>query len=439
MTGLKQKIRFLFDGSSLKQTLLNTAFVLFLLSLLRLFIKQLCAPYGYESWQISEFLINYQGGFVRRGLTGEILFFFVKNFNFNVEWTIKTICMICFSAVCVFFVRAFLKKGYSLYILPLCFFLGGMVLSNSWIRKDCLMLCCLILILWTYNRNKVSYLVKILIINILSIFIILTHEVFAFFALPALLILFWDIYRSQFVILSFISLLPGISAFFLVIVMRGNQETAQAIWDSWHIIANQASSEVDLRNAAAVSSIGWPTEWAVMRHFKANFLTIDRGIFSSLVWCITFPVVYYIATNALLVFRKNENSFAKEHQTVLSSILIFQFLCLSPVFAVLSWDWIRVFFYWITSSFAIFLILPAHKLEKLIPPFLAKFVFRLNNCLSNILFPAKTTMVLLMMFMGISTNGFILDSIIHNSMIYNIISILSEPFIILSFYLQQCF
>ena len=31
--------------------------------------------YQYDSWTIGEWLINYQGGFVRRGLSGETIYF----------------------------------------------------------------------------------------------------------------------------------------------------------------------------------------------------------------------------------------------------------------------------------------------------------------------------------------------------------------------------
>lgn len=421
-----KKTQTFFDKNNIKQTLLNAAFILFLLSLLYRFTKEIFSTYSYESWQISEYLINYQGGFVRRGLTGEILFFFAKNFNINIEWTIKIFCLICFVAVCIFFVRAFLKKGYSLYILPLCFFLGMGILSNCWVRKDYLFLCFFIPILWIYGKENLSMIIKFLFINILAIFIILSHEVFAFFALPVLFLLLFNQYKNKGILksvsVSFLFLFPSIFAFLLTLLYHGNQETAQAIWNSWHIIANQTSSEVDHWNAAAISSLGWTSKWAFEFHFTGNFLAVNKRILSLLIWAITFPVVYYISTNALFAFRKNKTILTNKHKTILSSILIFQLLCLSPVFSLLSWDWIRLFFYWIASSFAIFLIVPTDKIEKLIPSFFAKFINCLNNCLSNILFPRKTTLVLLMLFIGISNYTFILDSAIYNTMIYNILS-----------------
>ena len=434
---MKQKIQTLFDRSNIRQTLLNTAFMLFLLALFVRFIKQFFSTYSYESWYISEFLINYQGGFVRRGLIGEILFFFVKNFTINVEWTIKIISLICFAAVCVFFVRSFLKKGYSLYILPLCFFLGGAILSNNWIRKDYLCLCCLIPILWLYNKDNLSILVKYLIINVLAVFIILNHEVFAFFALPILFLLLFNQHKSkgtlQSIVLSLLCLLPCILAFLLTLVKHGDNEIAQAIWNSWCTLFNQEISEVKYQSA--IGAIGWTSKWALAFHFKKNFLAIDKNILSLLIWCITFPIIYYIATNALLVFRKNENSFTNRHKTALSSILIFQLACLSPVLIALSCDYLRIIFYWTASSFAVFLLIPMNKTEQLFPVVFINFVERTNQLLTNILRPSKTILVFLMMFTGISGFYCVIEMIYKSTMLYNILWVLSLPFILLKYFL----
>ncbi|MDR1682029.1 MAG: hypothetical protein LBS25_01365, partial [Candidatus Symbiothrix sp.] len=176
---------------------LNVLFGLFAILLLYRLFYDFFTPYDYGSHGISSFLINYHGGFVRRGLIGEILFFFAENFNIHVEWTIKIICLLAFVLVSFFFVRQFLKKSYSLYILPLCFFLGGAILDGYWVRKDLLFFCFFIPVIWLYNKNNIPVFVKMLFINILAVFIILNHEVFAFFALPVLYLLFFNQFKIK--------------------------------------------------------------------------------------------------------------------------------------------------------------------------------------------------------------------------------------------------
>jgi hypothetical protein len=432
---MKQKLNMLFQKNSIKQTLLNIIFFLFLSSLLFRLLRQVFSTYSLESWQLSEFLINYQGGFVRRGLLGELLLFLTLNTNINIEWTVKIICLISFAAVCIFFIKVFLKRGYALYILPLCFFLGMGILSDNWIRKDYLMLYFFILILQVYQGNLTTT-IKIAIINALFIFILLTHEVFAFFSLPIVLLLFFTLYKNkgilQSLILSILALLPSISCFLLALYYHGNSETAQTIWDSWQSVAtNKTPKLISETSDNAVASIGWKSQATFRDHFTMNFLAIDKDVLSFFIWCITFPVVYYISTNILMVFRKTENSFKSDDKMVLSSILIFQLLCLLPMFIILSCDYIRIFFYWIASSFAIFLIIPNETIKSLVPFSFFNFIERLNQCLSNILLPNKSILILLILFIGISSYSFYFESMISNSLLYNVLYILSKPFVLL--------
>ena len=415
------------DKNNIQQTLLNSAYILLILSLIFQFTQQILTTYGYDSWEISEFLINYQGGFVRRGLTGEILIFCAKHFNINVEWTVKIVSIICFLAVCVFFVTAFLKKGYSLYILPLSFFLGSLIFNICfWTRKDPLMLLSLITILWVFNKTNKMY-VKFLAINILIVITLFVHEVFVFFALPVLFLLLFNHYKHkgnvQSMVLSFSFLLPSIFSFFLTVVYSGDFIIAHKIWRSWIVVLD---IDTNISSPAAIGALGWNAISTFIYHFTANFLKKDMLIVPVFVWSVTFPIIYYIATNALFVFRKTEYIFTNKDKTILSSVLLFQLLCLFPVFLILSCDYGRVIFYWIASSFAIFLLTPHDKIEKSMPTVFVGYTEQINNVLENIMRPTKTTVTLLMMFIGISTINFSIDKIICSSMVYNILYILSE-------------
>ena len=181
----------------------------------------------------------------------------------------------------------------------------------------------------------------------------------------------------------------------------------------------------------AVEALGWSSTDTFIYHLEKNFWSEDKGIFSLPVWIITIPVIYYIATNALLVFKKSDSVFTFHHKTVLASVLIFQFLCLSPVFLILSCDYARVIFYWVASSFSIFLLIPIEQIERLIPSAFLKFSERINTCFSQILQPSRKTLVFLMIFIGISDYFFVVEWAYQTTMIYNILYILSQPFILL--------
>lgn len=438
---MKTRSSNIFKRNNAKQILLDSSYILFLLTLLRSFTKQLYTTYRYDSWNISEFLINYQGGFVRRGLTGEILFFIAKNFNVNIEWTIKIICFICLAMVSVFFIRAFLKKGYSLYILPLCFFLGSGIFSGCWIRKDYFFFCFFIPIIISYSKDHLSLLLKFIVINFLTVFIILSHEVFAFFSIPILILLLYNQYKDKGVFksitLSLTFLLPSIFAFLTTLYFHGNDKIINAIWNSW---ASYLSDEPLQFNkyvndhgpsSNAVNALGWSLNDTVVYHIKLNFLAIQDGILSIWIWIITFPVVYYIVTNALMVFRKEEKVFTDRDKINLSSVLLFQLFCLLPVFFILSCDYIRIIFYWISSSFVIFLIIPKDNIAKLFPSVFIRITERINLLLSNLLRPTKTSLVFLMMFIGISQYTWVIDWAYRTTMLYNILWVVSKPIILL--------
>ena len=429
------------NNSNIQLKILNTLFVLFTISIASVFLMDLFTSWSFTSWQISEFLINYQGGFVRRGLTGEILFILVKYTGLNVVWIIKILSVVCCAFVCGFFIRSFLIKGYTLYILPLCFFCGGIIFSQVWIRKDFLMFCFFIPILLIYTQKNIPSWIKWAIINILAILMILTHEVSAFFTLPLLFVLLYSDNNKQgkrfflSCVVSGLVLLPVLLSFLTVSVKHGNPAVVQAIWDSWDKLVPGNMEPSPYGNA--INAIGWSGLETLSRHFKINFLIEEHYILSIWYWLIVFPVVYYISTNAFLVFKKQPEVYTKTDRNILSSILCFQFLCLLPMFIALSIDYIRIIFYLTASAFALFIIVPKTTITQIFPEFWVRFMDKMNTGLDRILPPTRTSVAFLMLIVGISYSGFVLKTIWMSTMIYRIFLLLSEPVILFRDYFFQ--
>lgn len=419
-----------------KIKVLNSLYWIFLIGLIYYLINQFLTQYELLSWNLSEFLINYEAGFIRRGFLGEILFYFIKYTGFQIEWVIKIFSLIGFVFLSFFFVKKFLNKGYSLYILPLSFFLGGPILAGFWLRKDCWMICFLIIIirLFVLLKEK-NALLNVLIVNLLTICALLTHEVFVFFSLPILFVLFISSYKRMkknnlaAIYWSFISLLPILIVFLLVVVFHGDSSISQNIWNSWCILLNQDISNVGTNNA--IGAISWSIPYTFKCHFAVNFLVTNNGIFSSVYWFIVIFTVYYISTNVLYTFKKSAKSFILRDQTALSVIIIFQFICLIPVFVVLSCDYIRLFFYWISSSFVIFLLLPSSVLDTLFPGYFYKIASKANSQINSFVYPTKGVIVLLMLFIGISATSLYIKIGYRSSMIYTILYMISKPLTLL--------
>ena len=98
------------------------------------------------NWAATDYLINYQGGFVRRGMFGEILYQLRLNFGVDIL-SLLTVMSISFYLLLLYLlIKFFWKNRLQLYILPIVIFYG----LNNVARKDSLQ----ILLLWQKILNQ---------------------------------------------------------------------------------------------------------------------------------------------------------------------------------------------------------------------------------------------------------------------------------------------
>ena len=101
--------------------------------------SQIHVGYSKSSWQFSDWLINYQGGFVRRGLLGQLLLVANQRFGLDPYVVVLVVTLGAYVLLCALAVIA-AKKGRIPYALvPMSFALGFPVFSNQWFRKDVLL------------------------------------------------------------------------------------------------------------------------------------------------------------------------------------------------------------------------------------------------------------------------------------------------------------
>lgn len=124
------------NKASLQDNVFKALGILFSVILVLKFFELIRSGYPKDSWQVTEWLINYQGGFVRRGLAGELLLRFYYCWGIEPYYVILTMCFILYLGLVIFFYRAFRRAGLPLFLLPFVFFLGGPVLNDFWARKD---------------------------------------------------------------------------------------------------------------------------------------------------------------------------------------------------------------------------------------------------------------------------------------------------------------
>ena len=102
---------------------------------------------------ISDWLINYESGFVRRGLVGQLLLTLYNTCPFDIGIAIIAttyISVILLSAVVIYM---FYKHKTSMFILPTAFALGGFFLIKAtFYRRDALMLLAIFLTLYLHRQ-----------------------------------------------------------------------------------------------------------------------------------------------------------------------------------------------------------------------------------------------------------------------------------------------
>jgi len=414
-----------------KSPYLTIYFIVFIFSLFYRLYNQILSGYYKESWNITEWLINYQGGFVRRGLTGEILFQFNRFFSIDIYTTIIILSLFLFGGLTFFFFRSFVKNGYPIFILPCVFFMGNPILCDFWVRKDTFLLIIFIVVLYLVTKAPKFYL---LIINILLILTLLIHESISFICFPILLFLLSDKFRNyskrnpnflKSFMLSALSLSPTLLVFLILILNNGDIDIANAIWQSWQSVDFPHNTYI-VELPSAIDAISWTMDVQIYQTYQFLHL-FSNGIYAPLALAMTIIIIYYILSNMNKLDDKiltYQPKVIKDNMGI-SVALVFQFCSLLFLF-MFACDYSRTIFYWVASSFALVTIVPSSKLLSAVPQFVICFTKRLNQFITLNIGNSKGVIVILSLVVGIYAYSWDFYGAISNSSLYIVLSDLSH-------------
>lgn len=320
---------------------------------------------GYDGntvWNIGEWLISYEGGFVRRGLPGSIIY------TISSQLAIPPIHLIWLFSCLFYLLLAILlwkfcskKVSSTLLLSPLI--LLGPIADNYLVRKDVMLLALFAISLASFRFIKSKDrpgLIGLSVINISSILAILSHESYGFWALPALAgsIYFANdnkrknsrLLSLRKIMLTFICLSPSIAAFIFCLIFKGSELQAMVIHESWKGLAALIPSKIALFQSTpdgAIGSIGWTT----MQGLSISISTLrsfSLGLWVPACWMLTMYICFQ-----LFVGDQGFKDAELKRQ-----IAFFQLLMLSPLF-LLGSDFGRWIFIWITSSVLLYGFSPA--------------------------------------------------------------------------------
>lgn len=378
---------------------------------------------NFYNYAISDWLINYESGFIRRGLCGQILYFLYEKYNVNVGYLVYLINYSSLIFFTFFFIQKWKQNKLSYFLLPSICLIGGFAISELlWFRRDIL----IFLIIWGVFKNYQLFLFgkkrALIYLYILSGIAILSHEASFFYCVP-IIGLHYFLYNwntlsiKQNLIKTFYFLLPTFIFMFPCLIYKGDTISALTIWHSWDEYFVSQFGYI-LPVGQGCEALGWNGVDTFKMHFNINYLKTTHGIFHFLIWPFIFGAIYYLLIQANRIkigINKSKFSFF-----LFSHILIIQFIFLIPMFTILSCDFRRVILYWTLSSFLFYFSLEKKYINIFFSPLYSFKIQVFNKKITSGFLGNKTIYVIIYLLLGYPYWGMDLKTCFEASVLGNI-------------------
>lgn len=271
----------------------------------------------FNQWSISEWMINYQAGFVRRGLLGEILY--QLNFTDGVIPALYLLVLGFYSACIAIFIVVYLASRISsATVMILSLLIPGGIFHMAisvyfYTRKEILflihfgILCLVYLVIQRTGKElKPLWIGLFGVIAIIGgVLLTLVHEPYLFMAYPITLFLCFILrgeseknFMETMILIIFSISVP--ITFLICSLNHGDQIISQKIWDSYQlsdrlILAPNAPYTASF----ATAGIGW----GFMQHLSTLY-----GVFITGTWI--YWLLFWLANGFALVCIASRISFA---------------------------------------------------------------------------------------------------------------------------------
>lgn len=294
----------------------------------------------FNQWAFFEWLINFEGGFVRRGLAGHIIRQNVSVSEIEVVNLIVFVQFLLFVTLSIVFASVFVAGFTPTLVFVLCplSFLGMAIGNHYYFRKEIIFYIGILLaaVLLELFRRCPSALVRGAMVACIGLWTAIgpfVHEGFIFFCVPIFSLIVAELVGDRGRPAAVVSyLLLSVLMFGVMAYFSGNESIASQIWLS---LSDQARSLAKGAEAAGgISAIGWSTRYAVS-------LTVNAVLSGMAAYYLLSLLVVYLVVGAIVSAQRRLSMV-----TVVTSpplIVGFGLIVLSfvPLFMV-AWDWGRV-------------------------------------------------------------------------------------------------
>lgn len=304
----------------------------------------------YETYEISDWMINYEGGFVRRGLIGQCLLWANHIHSFDIRYSIVLIEAFFYVLFLYLIFKIFNKYKWSL--LGAMFPIVCSTTSLTVYRRDFMMLCLCYLSYKLFFRYLKDNGINSLIISIMIMSVSITiYEPIFFVMVPVLVLQYWN--KKKNIINSLFIFLIPILCMVLSCIFRGTDNQVNDIWQSW---LPYLSQYVDIQNeniGFAIQFLGLTNQEVFSLHYECTFRD-NMPLWTIISLIIVFSLAYFLCTYVPSVYREGKRLCENIDKYEISKILLFQLFIQLPIFTLLSCDYGRTIPMSLYTSFFIF-------------------------------------------------------------------------------------
>ena len=337
--------------------------ILLAIWMLYVLVSSYWSQFNYLSFGLSDWMINYEGGFVRRGLAGQFLLELYEVHPYSLRNAVAVIVIVSFVLLQWLLIRLFRNEGWSCTILFGPFMIYNVMtrfnMGQFAMRRDFFVLLMMWGVFYLYSKSRDKHFsLSFLAFQLLGVLILLIYEPSFFFTFPILLVNYYmhllrkGKSKMLCVVMSLVYFSPFILTMVVLCLYNGTEDTATLIWNSWIPCMENYPTGSGLEMGAGVEFLTRGTADVMKFHLEKNFIgsfLLSHNLPSLPFTLGNIVIIYYLVTRLNTVDLK-WNKISSYDVNKMSDVLLIQFVSLIPMFTVLSCDWGRNFPYWVVSS-----------------------------------------------------------------------------------------
>jgi hypothetical protein len=290
------------------------------------------------SWSVGEWLINYAGGFDRRGLPGQVIYEISSGTGIP-PWTLATlISLAAWLALSVTLLKVS-RSVFSPVLIFSSFCLASPLIGGFMVRKDCFNLVLLalsvLLIRWSIRKTSSGFDFYLASgsAGVLGVVGVLSHESYGFYALPsvvaAILCLGDQIFdRRKTGSGLLLVAVPILLSTFICAYFKGTPAIAEAINLSWSGLADRIPGAYAEKPAGAI----WAISMSSIEGLRYSLEPILLGFGNQFIWRPLPLLASFIVSLGVISSPAAFTEQGRPLEGAVRRLFILILLCMLPVF-----------------------------------------------------------------------------------------------------------